>query len=365
VGVLKAAVLSLAMGLSAIALVESCQALVPPGQYFNSAGITTLVSYGTSAPPTLLTAAGDGALFYAEGATVFRLSTVEGASPEVVPLSLTAAPTAMAFDGVGTMAYCSGGALGAFDAATLSSVALPLGLPSGCIQLAITPDRIVYSSSLGGGFVVTAPLGVDASGGVLQIALVDAGGVDPSHASVGIAGDTAYYVWRTAANEIAGLYALGASAPGKIGGCKVADIGYPSTPKMVVFDAATATGAMTSIILRSNLTDTLRRVDLPDPATPPCCKGVACLRDPIPAAEQAPGGIGDFTVSGGTYYWSGSGEVHEAPAANVTPDGGVPDAAPLVDIGGGAPVPSIAVTSSYVYFVVESAILRAPLGQTD
>jgi hypothetical protein len=383
-GVLRrvSAITAAALGvlLVAVEVLPSCELAVPPGQFFNAEGITSIASYANAAPPTLLTGAGQY-LFYAQGSSIVRLAMADGSTPETVPVTLSEPPTSIQFDGLSTIAFCAGGTLGAFNPLTLEAVALPPGLPRGCLRLAITPTRLAYTSSIDAGpdaaamntVVSTALLDATAPP-VVTVLTADEAGVDPRRATVGVSGDTTYFVWRSVDEAVSGLFAVGYTVPSSTPGprrlCRIADIGYPDDPKIIIFDAGGAGGgAAISILLRASNTDSVKRVDLylSDGGSPSklrdggCCSGPACLVQPLQPSEQAPGLVGDFGVYGGYYYWSGNAEVHRLPIALVEPDATPPDGGPIVDIAGGAPVPSLVVADGNIFFILGSAIFRAPL----
>jgi hypothetical protein len=350
------AAIGVARGLAA------CEAVVPPGQFFNPAGITAVVSYANSAPPQLLTAAGDY-VFYAEADNLYRLAASNPTSPVIVPVALRGPFSALAFDGQSTVAFCAGGVLGAVNVASMTTVPLPEQAPGACLRLALTAGRIAYTSQTDAGAlsVVTAPLD---GGAPSSTPLANDAGMDPTHATVAIADDTTYYLWRSAMVAVGVPYVVGnITEP-----CRVAFLTPPNDPKVVVFDAGSAAGPMTSMILRVDSSDTLKRVDLPDPAKPTCCTGTVTVGGPCiryPLAQQAPGGEGDFTVAGSQFYYGDDGLLSRLPLTIVTSDAGPIDAGHLVDVPGGAPMPSVAIVDQRAFFILGHAIFEAPLPAGD
>ncbi len=293
------------------------------------------MSYANSAPPTLLTGAG-GYVFYVEGESLYRFAITAPTNPIKVPVTLPGPVTSMVYDGQGTLAYCAQGVLAGLDATTLTPVTIPQLDAGGCLGLALTPTRVAYVA-------------------------------DPGRVAVAIVGETAFYVLGQSMDAV-GRYTYRAvdADRGQIKmirtPCHVAYVDPAANPKVVVLDA----GGPGSMVLRANSSDTLKRVDLESAdAADYCCEEGAtavigpCIHYPLP--EQAPGGQGDFTASDGRFYYSDDGRVSRVPLTAASPDGAITDAAPFVDIPGGAPIPSLVVAGSQIFFVLGNSIFSAPL----
>lgn len=359
-GILRRALAALTVGAAgACAAVASCQAVVPPDQFFNGQGITQVVSYPNASPPSALTAT-TNYLFYVQGAALVRLPLARATSPEVVQ-SLPGTLTGMAFDGEHTLAWCAGSVMQAIDPDTLANVSLPQADAGGCLRLALNPTQLAYTavSDAGQLTVVSLPIDGGSQSTYRRTAnLNNDAGTDPAHAVVALVGNQAYYVWRQA------MYALGRYERVKRVPCRVAFVEPADNPKAVVFDSGTPDGPRTSIVLRTNSADVLKRVDFAEPDGAACCSsdGAAigpCAHEPLP--EQAPGQAGDFIIASGHFYYSANGGVTRVPLDEVSPHptGTLPAA--FVDIPGGAPVPGLAVAGANVYFIVGNSIFQAPL----
>ncbi len=364
-GLLKV-VAALTLGAEAVGVaLVSCQAVIPPGQFFSAQGITAVVSYANSAPPTLLTGAG-GYVFYVEGESLYRFAITAPTNPIKVPVTLPGPVTSMVYDGQGTLAYCAQGVLAGLDATTLTPVTIPQLDAGGCLGLALTPTRVAYVAATDAGDLSAITVSrADASS--IRESLRNDAGADPGRVAVAIVGETAFYVLGQSMDAL-GRYTYRAvdADRGQVKmirtPCHVAYVDPAANPKVVVLDA----GGPGSMVLRANSSDTLKRVDLEsaDAAGYCCEEGTTavigpCIHYPLP--EQAPGGQGDFTASDGRFYYSDDGLVSRVPLTAASPDGAITDAAPFVDIPGGAPIPSLVVAGSQVFFILGNSIFSAPL----
>ena len=335
--------------------VLSCQLLVSPEQFYDSKGITSLVTYpSVAAAPTQLFGAGDY-LFYVEGTGIYRIPKAGGTDPSLVR-SFANKLTSIAFDGEQTIAYCADGALAAFQYDTLAPVTLAAG--AGCSVLAIDGQILAYVGPNGDLPDAARPSTTvaDRSSGASQTLTEDGGGAVPIAISV--------FAKSTYVLEGMHLFVtVGGQSPNL---CDYAKVGLGgglpcADPKVVLLIDAGAQPV--SLVMRGEGCD-LKRVELPDPVPPDYCCPAPTLQAPrctatYPLPQGDPTGTGDFASYGGYFYWSQAGNIQRVAAVNVAPNVvTVPQT--VVSISGGN-ITALSVDDTNVYFVGGNQILRAPL----
>jgi len=167
----------------------ACEALVPPGQFYNSSGVVQIASFGST--PTLLTTSNNG-LFYVLDGTVYAMPKSGGQSQPVgVPAGVV---SSMVYDGQNTLAFCAGGTIELVDTTTLTTT---VTANVGCGELAINATNLVYSAAADGGMsVVNVRRDAGFDGMATQLSLPPDPAFMPT-VTVGLVGEMPFYQWST------------------------------------------------------------------------------------------------------------------------------------------------------------------------
>jgi hypothetical protein len=341
----------------------ACRLVDPPDNYFDPNGVTSLVFYPDSDPPTNLVSVGDY-LIYAHGSALLRIPKVGGGAAQQVRALADGGGgsiRSLAFDGQETIAYCDeSGELGTMDTNTFEPAPDLENLSvTGCFDVAIDPQTLAYATSGTGAdtqaFQVTRL--TRSSGASQNTPLLDDGGFEYSSTALAIGGSNIFLQRGEGVGATFGVTKMG---------CRLVFTGTPTLAKLVAFDAPE--GGVGLVARGTN--DSLKHFTTTDPIVQASC---CSLMDPLscatPAAVANPGMPSDFTVSDNLLYFSQGAVILRQPllprdtSGKPTDAGSPPQTVATISgqSGGDVSIPDLVVDDSYVFFVVGTRILRAPL----
>jgi hypothetical protein len=362
-------VLGAAVGaLGGAAAVAACQLLDPPQNDFDSNGLTSLVFYPTSDPPSHLVSAG-GYVYFVHGLSLMRVPKTGGGSAAQV-LALPSPVVSLAYDGQQNIAFCDANEnLTVFDTSTLQTLSVPQELPAECVTVAIDPTEIAYTHPVGGSGVDGSATGASLVYSTLPVGqvplpvplLVDEdAGVGLTTIAVAVANGEVF----ASVPPFVTVTPIVAKRPS----CAVDFTGSPTQTKLIAY--ADPEGG-TNLVVRGG-GDGLKPYHVESPIDPAvdCCgvafggKGQCVLAPAIAGPGQ--GTTSDFTVQSGYLYYSAGPTIFRMSLPNdLSADDVKADidasTAVLEFPGGSATIPDLVADDSYVFFVVGTRLLRAPL----